>query len=189
MTITASTDGQYAIYGSVLLDLSDMTPLATKEFFPRTLINADLDTTPYPTESNAWAIDWYLNLVTTGVIGNPSRFADALPKFNLGYATFTWRGQQSVSEFWNFASQRFPSMSMWTPTVNVSYPSPYVPPTPISEADLIGLGEESQPIDGHYGDGLYLNIVNADISMTTAWIYYQAGLVSTLSVPTSLGDL
>jgi len=192
MAITAASSDQSIIYGSFKLDLSDVTPLTTSVFSPRTQINTDLDTTPYPpSRPSFWTVNWYLNLFAENVTGNPSLFADALQKFNLGYVAITWRGQHSYSEYWNYKSQRFKVCCMWTPTSETAYPSEYTPPARISDAEMLNLSnsEFSANIDSRYGDKIYLQWTNASIPSSTAWVYYQAQCYVNATPPLSLGDI
>jgi len=192
MTITAATPDDYIIFGSFQLDLSEVLPLTTKRFSPRVGINADLNTTVAPPAENIWLVNWYLNLNSGALASNPSRFVGSLPKFNLGYADFTWRGQLSSSNYWNYESQRFSTALMWTPTVDALYPSQYVQPTPVTGADLFRLaGNQIPPVDAIYADEVYLQWVNADPTLSNAWIYYQATFVVNIETgaPLSLGDI
>jgi len=152
-------------------------------------INQDLALVYYPpNDANVWSYVWTVYAYIPDFLSRTSLFKSALPKYDLGLYSVLFRGAVVQSGFINYVSQRLSLYSCWSADAGQSYPSPYIPPVPISNAYLYYLvGTLSGSIN--YGTDITVNLTNGIPNTASIVVYYQATWVAGTSSPTSFGDI
>jgi len=192
MTITAIdpfSDG--AVYGYVQAALPDTQTLNTILFPVSSLVQEDLNTTPFPPDPsvpNIWIVVWFISAYIKSVIGNPSKFKSALPKFDLGSIAHIYRGHCSSEYYLNYNSQRLPAQLCWSPDSSVLYPQPYVPPQMITGQLLSLTTSGTIGTATMFADSCSILLTNGSVEDAQIVAYYQALNLNT-NLPLSLGDI
>lgn len=192
MTITAVATTKNTIYGYISVPVFPEAQNRVFSYGLQTSVNADVQSV-LPTSLERlqnWVVTWFLNANVTAETVNATKFKSALPKLDYGCIDFTWRGQVSESFYWNYASQRFPSLKFWLFADIPAFPSAYIPPDPISNGYLLALPEGGNfGYNCRYGDSFSVLTNNGLLTNASFICYYQAQLYAELAGPVSFGDI
>ena len=191
MPITAIDSEQVRAFGYQTVQLLPTANTRSQLVQVSNKIIQDLNTTANPpsTEGNIWGVQWYPIFYVPNTTTNASKFASALPKQNLGAYTYLYRGQASLDGFINYASQRGVVAVFWTTDFESLFPSDYIPPEPVTNAQLLEFAYLLSPTgETTYADSVEVILqqgVPQDAQLTA---YYQA-VYADFSPPASFGDI
>lgn len=192
MTVTAIYTQKTIIYGYVDVPIFPEAQNRVFSYGLQSAINADIQSVNPTSLENLqnWAVFWYLNAYVTAETVNATKFKSALPKLDYGCVDFTWRGQVSASFYWNFASQRFPTMTFWLFADIPAFPSAYIPPQPIRNGYLQALpGGNNVAFGSDYADTFSLLTNNGLLTNSRLICYYQSQLYTAPGEFASFGDI
>jgi len=175
MTITAlGTDG-YGAFGYVYLGAEEFVDTESTVIYAIERIYPDLADIVAPYPDVTYYINWCFIIKAGRIDNNPNRFKGPYLKYNLGIVDFSFNGLGTQTCYWNFISQRFPTMSAWSVNGREGYPSFYEPPAYIDNASLETMGgEQNFGLPLNYATEFALQIDAATQADIQGVIYYQA---------------
>lgn len=193
MTITAINSDNTTVfgnitYGSGTLDTYELIHLpVVQDIFTNDISGI---TPSYPPGYIGFpSVLWCFYFFGTEYLSKTGRFKSALPKYDLGSYNVAFRGSVTFEGTINYLAERSPVFRAWFSDAGTDYPSPYIAPSPVSDAYLLFLGAGAGYTN--YGTDLYLQFtgleLNADVELVA---YYQVGFTELPDdSPVSLGDI